>query len=222
MKRTSWLAVFVVASVVRCGACGSGDAATSERGSTGSHTASATQPPPRPRRRPRRQHHHDRDARPRPAPRRPARPAQHDDAPARRTTTTTVAIPAAIGPLDLSAERVGLGLSAGGRPIVAERSGTVGGRRVLVIGVIHGDEDDGVAIIDELRAEPVPDGVELWIVESMNPDGQAAQEPRERQRRRPQPQLPVQLGPDRRARRLAVRGQSARRANPRPRRWSTS
>jgi murein peptide amidase A len=91
------------------------------------------------------------------------------------TTTTTVAVPAEIGPLDLSAEQVGLGLSVGGKPIVAERSGTAGGRRVLVIGVIHGDEDAGVAIVDELRAEPVPEGVELWIVESMNPDGQAAQ-----------------------------------------------
>ncbi len=58
---------------------------------------------------------------------------------------------------------------------MAERSGTLGGRRVLVIGVIHGDEDAGVAIVDELRAEAVPDGVELWIVESMNPDGQANQ-----------------------------------------------
>ena len=46
---------------------------------------------------------------------------------------------------------------------------------MLVIGVIHGDEDDGVAIVEELRANPVPDGVELWIVESMNPDGQANQ-----------------------------------------------
>ena len=91
------------------------------------------------------------------------------------TSTTALEIPTTIGPLDLDAERVGLGLSAGGRPIVAERFGTVGGRRVLVIGVIHGDEDDGVAIVDELRANPVPAGVELWIVESMNPDGQADQ-----------------------------------------------
>ena len=91
------------------------------------------------------------------------------------TTTTTVPIPETVGPLDLNAEQVGLGLSAGGRPIVAERSGTPGGRRVLVIGVIHGNEDAGVAIVDELRAEPVPDGVELWIIESMNPDGQANQ-----------------------------------------------
>jgi protein MpaA len=90
-------------------------------------------------------------------------------------TTTTVPIPDTIGPLDLDAERVGLGRSAGGRPIVAERMGTPGGRRVLVIGVIHGDEDAGVAIIDQLRTGAVPDGVELWLVESMNPDGQAAQ-----------------------------------------------
>jgi len=91
------------------------------------------------------------------------------------STTSTVAIPATVGPLDLSADRIGLGISVGGRPIVAEQSGTPGGRRVLVIGVIHGDEDAGVAIVDELRAEPVPDGVELWIVESMNPDGQTNQ-----------------------------------------------
>ena len=84
-----------------------------------------------------------------------------------------VPIPEVPGPLDLQSDFVGLGFSVEGRPILAERLGTPGGRRVLVIGVIHGDEDDGVAIIDELRSKPVPDGVELWIVESMNPDGQA-------------------------------------------------
>lgn len=89
------------------------------------------------------------------------------------TTSTTVPIPVTIGALDLSSDRVGLGFSAGGRPIIAERSGTPGGRRVLVIGVIHGDEDAGVAIVDDLRQRSVPDGVELWLVESMNPDGQA-------------------------------------------------
>ena len=84
-------------------------------------------------------------------------------------------MPSTIGPLDLSAELVGLGRSAGDRPITAERYGTLGQRRVLVIGVIHGDEDAGVAIVDELRSNPAPDGVELWIVESMNPDGQTGQ-----------------------------------------------
>jgi protein MpaA len=79
-------------------------------------------------------------------------------------------------PLDLSAAVVDLGHSAGGAPIVAERFGGPGGRRVLVIGVIHGNEDAGTAIVDELRRAGSPDGVELWLVESMNPDGQAAQD----------------------------------------------
>ena len=65
------------------------------------------------------------------------------------------------------------GTSVEGRALIAERVGDIGGRRVLVIGVIHGNEDAGVAIVDELRAGPPTPGVELWLVESMNPDGQA-------------------------------------------------
>ena len=82
------------------------------------------------------------------------------------------------GPLavfDFAATQLAVGTSIEGRPITADRYGTPGGRRVLVIGVIHGDEDAGVAIIDELRERDVPDGVELWVIESMNPDGQADQ-----------------------------------------------
>ncbi len=78
-------------------------------------------------------------------------------------------------PLDLTADQVALGTSVEGRPIVAERSGLAGGRRVLVIGVIHGDEDAGVAIVQELRQRNAPEGVELWLVEGMNPDGVANQ-----------------------------------------------
>ncbi|MFW2334125.1 M14 family zinc carboxypeptidase [Ilumatobacter sp.] len=92
------------------------------------------------------------------------------------TTTTTTTTPLTDdGSLDLGAAPLVLGTSVEGRPIVAERYGTIGGRRVLVIGVIHGNEDDGVAIVDQLRARAVPENVELWLVESMNPDGQAAQ-----------------------------------------------
>jgi protein MpaA len=91
------------------------------------------------------------------------------------TSTTSTTVPPPPGPLDLTQDIVGLGYSVEGRPIFAERYGTPGGRRVLVIGVIHGDEDDGLAIIDELRRRTVPDGVELWLVESMNPDGVANQ-----------------------------------------------
>jgi protein MpaA len=81
-------------------------------------------------------------------------------------------------PLDLDSlddgDQLEIGESVLGEPIVVERHGTPGGRKVLVIGVIHGDEDDGVAIVDRLRDEPVPDDVDLWLLESMNPDGQAA------------------------------------------------
>jgi protein MpaA len=73
---------------------------------------------------------------------------------------------------------VALGASVEGRPIIAERIGPPGGRRVLVIGVIHGNEDDGLAVVDELRRGPVPEEIELWIVESMNPDGVVAQDRR--------------------------------------------
>ena len=76
--------------------------------------------------------------------------------------------------LDLTADTVELGNSVLGTSIVAERYGTPGGRRVLVIGVIHGDEDAGVEIVRRLAVADVPAGIDLWLVESINPDGQAA------------------------------------------------
>lgn len=99
------------------------------------------------------------------------------------TTTSTTLAPATTAPpadapppvFDFAAEQLAVGLSIEGRPITADRYGTPGGRRVLVIGVIHGNEDAGVAIVDELRERAVPAGIELWLIESMNPDGQAAQ-----------------------------------------------
>ena len=68
---------------------------------------------------------------------------------------------------------VEIGRSVLGRPMTVLRRGTPGGTAVLAIGVIHGNEADGAAIIDELATVAVPDGVELWLVRSMNPDGQA-------------------------------------------------
>jgi protein MpaA len=67
-----------------------------------------------------------------------------------------------------------LGRSVEGRPITAVERGTPGGAVVLVIGVIHGDEQAGVAILEELATAELPVGVDLWLVETMNPDGQAA------------------------------------------------
>lgn len=44
---------------------------------------------------------------------------------------------------------------------------------MLAVGSIHGNEAAGEAIVDRLAVEPVPDGVELWLVRSANPDGVA-------------------------------------------------
>jgi protein MpaA len=66
-----------------------------------------------------------------------------------------------------------IGTSVQGRPIVAERMGTPGGRVVLIIGVIHGDENKGLEVTKLLRTLPTPAGVDLWLLDSMNPDGVA-------------------------------------------------
>lgn len=66
-----------------------------------------------------------------------------------------------------------IGTSVEGRPIEAYRRGTPGGTVVLVIGVIHGDETAGINIVSKLTAAEIPDGIDLWLVPSMNPDGVA-------------------------------------------------
>ena len=88
------------------------------------------------------------------------------------TTALSTTVPATTVPVDL-ATRV-IGTSVQGRDITAVQRGTAGGRVVLVIGVIHGDEDDGLAIMERLHESVVPPGIELWLVDSMNPDGVVA------------------------------------------------
>ena len=63
--------------------------------------------------------------------------------------------------------------SVQGRPITAYRMGTPGGRVVLIVGVIHGDEVKGALITNLLRTLPTPAGIDLWLIDSVNPDGQA-------------------------------------------------
>jgi murein peptide amidase A len=82
-------------------------------------------------------------------------------------------LPGAAGLAADALQVVELGHSVEGRPIRAIERGTAGGTPVLIIGVIHGDEQAGVAVIDRLATLPVPAGIDLWLVESMNPDGQA-------------------------------------------------
>ena len=60
-----------------------------------------------------------------------------------------------------------------GRPIVASHRGTAGGTVILVIGVIHGNESAGLPILENLRALPLPPGIDLWLMDAMNPDGLA-------------------------------------------------
>jgi len=67
-----------------------------------------------------------------------------------------------------------IGRSVQGRPIEAIERGSPGGTVVLVIGVIHGDEPAGGAVTDTLERRTLPQGIDLWLVPSMNPDGQAA------------------------------------------------
>jgi protein MpaA len=83
-------------------------------------------------------------------------------------TTTTSTIPGFLG------EEV-IGTSVQGRPITAYHRGTAGGIVILVVGVIHGNEDDGLAVIDLLRTMPLPSGYDLWLLPMLNPDGQANQ-----------------------------------------------
>ena len=80
--------------------------------------------------------------------------------------------PATGAPPSAVAETRVIGTSVQGRPILAHRVGA-GRLKVVVIGVIHGDEDAGLAITDLLQRAAPPSGVELWIVPTMNPDGTA-------------------------------------------------
>ena len=50
---------------------------------------------------------------------------------------------------------------------------------VLVVGVIHGDEQAGLEVIKELRAmlpSEIPANVDLWLLPTINPDGVAAKQ----------------------------------------------
>jgi murein peptide amidase A len=88
------------------------------------------------------------------------------------TTTSTTVAPVAVAerPADFLGEEV-IGTSAGGRDITAWHRGTEGGTVILVVGVIHGNENAGLPILDRLGELPVPAGYDLWLLPLMNPDG---------------------------------------------------
>ncbi len=63
-----------------------------------------------------------------------------------------------------------IGTSAQGRPITAVRYGD-GPRTILVVGQTHGDEEGGLRVLLRARSLTLPDGVTLWVIPTMNPDG---------------------------------------------------
>jgi murein peptide amidase A len=66
-----------------------------------------------------------------------------------------------------------LGRSLEGRPIRATEVGDPRSpRRMLVVGCIHGDERAGIAIARTLD-HALPRGVDVWVVDNLNPDGAA-------------------------------------------------
>jgi murein peptide amidase A len=79
-----------------------------------------------------------------------------------------VAAPASALPRQL------IGHSVKGRPIEVLERGTSGGRPVLVVGCIDGNEPAGIAIVRRLERLTPPAGVDLWLLPVLNPDGLAA------------------------------------------------
>ena len=77
----------------------------------------------------------------------------------------------------ISSERQVIGRSVEGRAITAVQIGDPAGTRVaLVVGVIHGDERAGLAIIRAIKRRASQgasslQGTQLWAIQSVNPDG---------------------------------------------------
>jgi murein peptide amidase A len=67
-----------------------------------------------------------------------------------------------------------IGHSVRGRAIYAYRRGDPYGPTVLVVGSIHGNELGGVAVARRLLKMRAPEGIDLWLIPNLNPDGRAA------------------------------------------------
>ncbi len=77
--------------------------------------------------------------------------------------------------LSARGERVVVGRSVEGRAIRALRVGDPEAERVaLVVGVIHGDERAGFGITREVRRLGAGIDAQVWVIDSLNPDGARA------------------------------------------------
>jgi protein MpaA len=88
----------------------------------------------------------------------------------------TFVVPLALAVVTTAQARiVTLGFSVQGRAITAQVLGPNSApRKILLIGCIHGNECAGRAILSAVARLPVRRGVQLWLVQEMNPDGTAA------------------------------------------------
>lgn len=67
-----------------------------------------------------------------------------------------------------------IGHSVRGRPIEATEVGDPNGHKVLVVGAIHGDESAGIPVAKRLARGNGRQGVDLWVIRDLNPDGVVA------------------------------------------------
>jgi protein MpaA len=92
-----------------------------------------------------------------------------------RLNRTFIALLLLLVPASASASAIGR--SVEDRAIRAERLGDPqSDRHVLVVGSIHGDEPEGLRIVERIRRRYADrlQGVDLWTIATVNPDGLAA------------------------------------------------
>jgi protein MpaA len=93
----------------------------------------------------------------------------------RRAVLVLALVLALPAPAQAAVHRYVLGRSTDGRKITAiERGDPNATKRLLVFGMIHGNEPAGRAIARKLATTAPPPGLDVWIVEDLNPDGLAA------------------------------------------------
>jgi murein peptide amidase A len=81
---------------------------------------------------------------------------------------------AASAPLGPANDRRVIATSPQGREIVARHYGALDAPvQLVVLGQMHGSEPGGRSVVTELATRRVPSGVGMWLLVSMNPDGDA-------------------------------------------------
>jgi len=88
---------------------------------------------------------------------------------------STVVLAAPAEAAEVHQETVRIGTSVQGRAIVAVHRWTDSATSTaVVVGSMHGDERAGMRVVRLLRSGGLPDGLDLWLVRTVNPDGTAA------------------------------------------------